>query len=132
MISFMALSGLVSYGLGGLVPEAPNDDFDDDAATADTLLNIEAQDHGIDLLDPAEPEPQAEIFDFARGDLITGFDPDNDALELEYSAAMGRPEITVTDFSDGTGASIALNGVVVADVQGAQGLDPADVILTAV
>ena len=67
---------------------------------------------------------------------ITDFTPADDTLQLEYTPttdpATGDeipPNITVTNFADGTGASILINGVEVAQVTGAQDLDPADVAL---
>jgi hypothetical protein len=131
MMSLLALSGFVAYGLGGLT-----DDFSDaDDAPEDFADETFLGDAGLvhasgDLVHPDPEGEPSEIFEFARGDLITGFDPDHDVLELEYTASLGQPDITVTDFQDGTGASVALNGVVVADIVGAQGLDPADIVLT--
>ncbi len=125
MISFLALSGMAAYGLGGIVTETQ-----DTTAKKTNALRYSANPIGSETGFPGfDLAEGAGVFDFARGDLITGFDPAYDILELEYAAAMGRPEVTVINFPDGTGASIALNGVVVADVEGAQGLDPRRVIL---
>ncbi len=125
MMSLLALTGLAGFEFGGL-----GDGDDDDAAIhADDVGEFSSE---TDLLDMDATGTDAEVLDFVRGDLVEGFDPATDTLELEYSAALGPPEVTVTDFSDGTGAAVALNGVVVAAVQGAQGLDPAEVALTPV
>jgi hypothetical protein len=81
----------------------------------------------------AQHSPQSiETLDLARGETIIGFDPETDLIELEYASALGTPEVTIADFPDGTGASVALNGVVVADVAGASGLDMSSVVLLAV
>ncbi len=61
--------------------------------------------------------------------MIAGFDPATDILELEYTAAMGEPEVSLIEFEDGSGMSVALNGVVVADVENAPDLDASNVVL---
>jgi len=73
----------------------------------------------------------ATLAEFDRGDLIRGFDPDIDILELEYCKSLATPEITVLDFANGTGASVALNGVVIANLPGVEWLDAADIKLIA-
>jgi hypothetical protein len=132
MMSVLALTGFAFGGFGGAgVSDA--DDLADDEPYAQAYDETDTLNLSLDLLvsdDPADADP--ETLDFDRGDLVTGFNPQTDVLELEYSAALGAPEITVTDFTDGTGASVALNGVVVADVEGAQGLTPENVALKAV
>lgn len=130
MMSLFALTGLATYGFGGVVP----DPIPADAADGDVHgeLDVHGGDAGgaaPDLLADYAPNAAPDIYDFARGDMIAGFDPRYDVLELEYSRAMGTPEVTVINFADGTGASVALNGVVVADIEGAQGLDPALIML---
>ncbi|MEM7439218.1 MAG: calcium-binding protein [Pseudomonadota bacterium] len=68
---------------------------------------------------------------------VADFDPAEDVLSLEYTAtndADGNPvvpTVTVVDFADGSGAFIELDGVQVASVTGAQGLDPSAVVLAA-
>ena len=131
MLSLFSLAG---FGAGSTaVPSEyiPDEEFlyqsegwaqSGDAGMADNLL------HADDDADATADESQ----DYQRGDRIAGFNPRTDTLELEYTRALGRPDITVTDFADGTGASIALNGVVVAEVAGAQGLNPASIVLVAV
>lgn len=131
MLSLFSLAG---FGAGSTAVPAeyiPDEEFlyqsegwaqSGDASMADNLLHADDDTAG----------DNDESQDYQRGDRITGFDPATDTLELEYTRALGRPEITVTDFADGTGASIALNGVVVADVAGAQGLNPASIVLVAV
>ena len=132
MMSILALTG---FAFGGLTGGDGDGDLPESAGTAEDALAVSADTLSLDLFGTPEetPVPPApETLDFNRGDLITGFDPATDVLELEYSAALGLPEVTVTDFADGSGASIALNGVVVADVEGAQGLAPEAVVLKAV
>jgi len=60
-----------------------------------------------------------------------GFDPATDTVELDFIAAEGRPNISVCDFPDGSGAEIRLNGTLVANIEGAAGLKPENVILVA-
>jgi len=63
-------------------------------------------------------------------DTIPDFDPEFDQVEILFDAnQIEEPEVTVIDFEDGTGASILLNGEMVTHVIGAQGLDPAKVLL---
>lgn len=127
MLSLFSLAG---FGAGSTAVSGdyvPDEEFlyqsegwaqSGDAGMAENLL------HTDDEADETE--------NYQRGDRISGFNPKTDTLELEYTRALGQPEISVTDFADGTGASIALNGVVVADVAGAQGLNPASIVLVAV
>jgi hypothetical protein len=70
---------------------------------------------------------------------VTDFNPSEDTLELEYTASNDPdtgepivPELSVTNLADGTGASIAIDGVIVAEVTGAQNLDPSIISLIAV
>ena len=130
MMSILALTG---YALGGIGLGGGGDGHDPAAAPVDAP-SAPPDTLSLDLLqEPAAETPQPpETLDFERGARITGFDPARDVLELEYSAALDAPEVTITDFPDGTGASVALNGVVVADIEGAQGLSPESVILKAV
>ena len=64
---------------------------------------------------------------------IRDFNPAEDTLVIDYLPAdyAVAPTVTVTDFADGTGADILLDGVVVASVTGAQGLAPGAVTLEA-
>ena len=65
--------------------------------------------------------------------IITDFVAGDDTLNIAYKASDYAlpPTVSVTDFGDGTGADILLNGVVVAKVTGAQGLPPASVNVAA-
>jgi Ca2+-binding RTX toxin-like protein len=55
---------------------------------------------------------------------IDDFNPSEDKLRLTFDPEnTPNPVVTVTDFTDGTGADISINGQVVARVVGAQGLD---------
>jgi len=150
MMSLLALSGLTALGMGDLPngdegsedDQLPDDlayeDFDrGDQDFEDGLMSYVWQSDG----DTSEFEEHVQSdqnsiainqVDLDRGSEIDVFDPDNDVLEVEYTAALGLPEVTVIDFEDGTGASIALNGVAVVDVAGAQGLNPEIVALVAI
>lgn len=68
---------------------------------------------------------------FGRGEMIMGFDPATDTVELDFIAAEGRPDISVCDFADGSGVEIRLNGALVANIEGAAGLKPENVVLVA-
>jgi len=143
MMSLLALTGLVAYEVGSAFSESEDntadapDDFAldttnfDDGSYADGLMAA-AGAQGLAAAHPQETAAGADEINLDRGALIDGFDPASDVLEFEYTAALGLPEVSVIDFADGTGASVALDGVVLADVTGAQGLDPGSVILTAV
>lgn len=133
MLSLFSLAGFGADGTAVPAEYIPDEEFlyqsegwaqPGDASMADNLLHADE--------DAAEAAASGESQDYQRGDRIAGFDPRTDTLELEYTRALGRPEVTVSDFADGTGASIALNGVVVADVAGAQGLSPESIVLVAV
>lgn len=135
MMSLLTLSG---FAFGGLLGDA-DADAESHAEDQDYLFEHERWSAGADLPDLAQddfaaehagaPADGYETLEFSRGEELTGFDTDSDVLELEYAKALGPPDVTVTDFADGTGASVALNGVVVADVVGAQGLCAEDVVL---
>ncbi len=67
---------------------------------------------------------------------INDFTAGEDILQIEYDQETDpitgdpvEPTVTVTNFADGTGATILINGVAVAEVTGAQDLDPTDVSL---
>lgn len=137
MMSLLALTGMAAFDFGGLASGGTDGSSDQhydelhssgsDGYSGDDLLDL-----GLGTGAQSFTETPPDILDYERGDAVTGFNPATDSLELEYSAALGKPDVTIEDFADGSGASIALNGVVVADVDGAQGLDPASIILTAV
>lgn len=67
--------------------------------------------------------------------IVSDFDATQDTLEIEYSPAFDAggaeipPLVEVTNFDDETGASVSLNGTVVAQIIGAQNLDPNSVVL---
>jgi Ca2+-binding RTX toxin-like protein len=64
---------------------------------------------------------------------ITDFDQSADSLIIDYRAADFAvvPTVTVVDFTDGTGADILMDGVLVAQVTGAQGLSASSVSIEA-
>ncbi len=69
---------------------------------------------------------------------IAGFNAAEELLQIEYLGEFdphtGQPKVpvvSVENFQDGTGAFIALDGCVAAEVVGAQNLDPAEVVLVA-
>lgn len=128
MMSVLALTG---YALGGLIGSHGGDTPDEDDSFLFGASDMDQPDGFHDILHD-ESEAETSILEFARGDAVSGFDGATDVLELEYTSALGPPDVTVTDFPDGSGASVAMNGVVVADVAGAQGLDPDNIILIAV
>lgn len=129
-----------------LVAEGSSDDIGADDDTAEVLWGSGVH----DLMGTTGPaEVSAEGQDMPGGALvqdaamatdaevtkITGFDADEDVLELVYSGqAFGaaQPDVAVTDLEDGTGAAISVDDTVVAHVAGAQGLDPSQIVLTPV
>lgn len=125
-MSILALTGQAPGSFGGGHGRNRSPAPTDPQSTPRDRLTLDLNGKSIPR---AELPETLETLDFERGALVSGFDPARDVLELEYSAALGAPEVTITDFPDGTGASVALNGVVVADVRGAQGLPPQAVIL---
>jgi Ca2+-binding RTX toxin-like protein len=61
---------------------------------------------------------------------ITDYDPEADQIEILYDpSVLSDPSVDVVDFTDGTGASILLDGAAILHVVGAQGLDPAQVVV---
>jgi len=62
---------------------------------------------------------------------ITDFNQAEDALVIDYKTAdfAVPPTVTVVDFTDGTGADVLVNGIVVAKVTGAQGMSSGAVVL---
>ena len=63
---------------------------------------------------------------------ITDFDPGADAIQIEIEGGGDPGLVSVEDFEDGSGATIFYDGAAVADVTGAQGIDPADIALVVV
>ena len=134
---------ILSCGVG-------SDTFDGTFAL-DPAVNLDDED-AADLLDGRAGD---DVMVYGAGDIVTGgsgadrfiggssigadnpatitdFDPAEDVLSLFISDDPGMttdPVISVTDFTDGTGADIAMDGVVVASVEGAQGLDPAAILV---
>lgn len=73
-----------------------------------------------------------DVLIYGMNDTLTGGDAAEDSLTMVYDASAGPvPVVTVRDFADGTGATILLDDVAVANVTGTQGLDPAEVTLEA-
>lgn len=143
MMSLLAMAGFALGGIGDVDDSGNTGQSDDEYLFehdewAQTIVPVDALPVDVSHFEQTSTPAQtpvltpAETVDLARGDAISSFNPRVDLLELEYTAAMGMPEVTIMDFADGSGASIALNGVVVADVAGAQGLDPGVVSLIAV
>lgn len=61
---------------------------------------------------------------------VEDFDREADQIEILYDpAVIDDPALDVVDFEDGTGASIVLNGSPILHVKGAQGLDPAQIVV---
>ncbi len=152
MMSLLTLTGIAFGGLfspGDADVQGQSDDQDflfehDPWASGPWASGADVPDLAVDILDQPDPDqsdiataasdsagyaPEFETYEFTRGDEVSGFDPKTDLIELEYASALGMPDVSVSDFADGTGASVALNGVVVADIAGAQGLSASDVVL---
>ena len=130
MMSFLALTSVMTLGFGA--PDAQDDADLTDAPDDGVLLLDDGYAVQGDLLDDMNGGDTSDTFDFARGDSISGFDPENDVLELEYSASLGPPDVTFAHMPGGSGVSVAMNGVVVTEVQGVESLDPDRVVLAAV
>jgi hypothetical protein len=86
-----------------------------------------------DALPPSRPggsdddEPVSDLVG-----TVTDFDRDADQIEILYDPeVVPDPSVDVVDFTDGTGASIVLDGKPILHVVGAQGLDPNEVLLRA-
>lgn len=128
MISLATVLGLASLGIAA---DALFDVFDQDAEieggddhrtwdeSEDTILAYAGEDGpgGAESFGPADPP-----IELGRGAVIEDFDPETDGIEIEYLAALPPPDISVALSSDGDGTDISFDGVVVATVQGAQGL----------
>lgn len=128
MMSFLALTGFVAYELGGLF--GPSTDEEPDADRHWTEADPDVGDS--DFLASDHDDHLSDAFDISRGGMIEGFNPETDIIELEYVKALGAPDVSVSDLADGSGATISLNGVVVADIPGAHGLDPSSIVLVPV
>ncbi|MCO4823690.1 MAG: hypothetical protein KC451_02425, partial [Amylibacter sp.] len=121
-------------------------DLDGNIDGADSLFGGVGDDSFLlgvgDVAEGGEGLDTFTIDDAVQGEgvtTITDFTPAEDMLQLEYTPTTDPvtgdeipPNITVTNFADGTGASISINGVEMAQVTGAQDLDPADVSLVPV
>jgi len=122
------------FGLGGQsVLSGEESDRDDDEFVLGFGSWDAEQGNGDFLSDeddtPTSAATESETIDCNRGEVITGFVPGTDILELEYSPALGEPEITIADWEGGNGSMVAINGVVVAEIEGVQGLGAEDVRL---
>ena len=130
MMSFLALSSIMSLGLGAH-STGGDTDLPDAPDAGPLVLDEEYAVHG-DLLDHADASSSPDTYTLDRGDSISGFDPKSDVLELEYGASLGPPDVTFSHLPGGAGVSVAMNGVVVTEVQGVDALDPGNVVLAPV
>jgi len=96
---------------------------------ASRLLQVSPQDPESIAAKAKTAMSDEEIFDFQRGDMIFGFDPECDILEIEYSAAKGVPHVTVSTSPDDSGVLISMNGAVMAEIIGIDALDRANIVL---
>ena len=121
------LDGTYSYG-------------DTDSDATDTLMGGDGDD--TILLgsgDIASGGAGADVFvgsdyaaDNGMGTMVSDFDPDEDMIEVLYDPSVTPdPEITVEDFTDGSGANVLLNGEVILSVTGGQGMDAGSISLRA-
>jgi len=118
------------FSFGGHADTMSANDYDDPEYLFDPEVPLHPMSDMLDILRLSESDmvPPDKV-DLARGDVIDGFDPARDVIELEYSGALETPDVSVRDFDDGSGASVSLNGVVVAEVEGAAGLDASSILL---
>lgn len=143
MMSILALTGL-AFGAGAEAGSDTHHDVSDAfgdpehwaaeaelrAATSGDLLDDFSEGNG-DIAEIA-PVSDVETVDLYRGGAIDGFNPASDRIELEYLGALGIPEITLHSADNGASTSIAMDGVIVAKVAGADTLRTEDILLTAV
>jgi hypothetical protein len=62
--------------------------------------------------------------------VVTDFNPEEDQIQVSVDLeASPDPDVSVIDFDDGTGASIMVDGTIVLQVTGAQGLDPSAILI---
>lgn len=141
MMSLLALTGLVVCDLEGIADDQAHAGLGDDAYASEEDLDIWQHSEGeTDLPDLLNSELDtapdsvggSETLSFERGDLVQGFDPRTDTLELEYTKALGVPEISLSEMPDGMGTLVAMNGVVVAELVGVKGLSAKKIVLIAV
>lgn len=115
-----------------------------DAAGADVFVNdalvvrlaggqgLSAADITYQVALPDSTEEPDEYSPVAPS-VITGFDPVEEVLEIvdvsTQSGLVAPYNVEIVDWADANGADILLNGLVMAHVTGAQGLDPAQVVV---
>lgn len=143
MMSILALTGL-TFGFGSdAAVDVHQDNSDAFGDPEHWSANAEMQSaFAGDMLDEASqgnghiaeiaPVSDVETVDLERGGAINGYNPASDRIELEYSKALGIPEITLHSADNGSSTSIAIDGVIVAKVAGAETLRTEDILLTAV
>lgn len=133
MMSLLALSGFGSSEIEGLEFDEDQQGFDDlPSNLQNDLVAVPDLESDADLLTSMGQAEPLETLDFSRGELIEGFDPSRDILELEYTVSLGTPDIIVSELPDGDGVSVAMNGFVVAQLDGAFGLNAQNVVLVPV
>ena len=125
-MSFLVLSGASALKQSAIFSLASA------LATRTGAQGVPVQNTAVVLPDQAVfAAASVQVRNFTRGEMIMGFDPATDTVELDCYAAEGLPKVSVTDFPDGAGAEIRLNGSLVANVEGAAVLRPENVILVA-
>jgi hypothetical protein len=90
---------------------------------------------GDDAATDAYPatRPAAGIGSIEALEVIRGFDPATQQIEIDYDPAVfADPHLAIRTAEDGSGAQILLDGQVVVSVAGTMGLDPDAVVLRAV
>lgn len=110
--------------------------YDEDSA--DTLAGGDGDDHlflgegdiGIGGLGADLFEAGSYIETDSEAATVADFDPSQDQIQISVDLqSTPEPSITVVDFDDGTGADIVVDGTVLLRVTGAQGLDPASILI---
>jgi hypothetical protein len=102
-------------------------------ATGLSTAHVDIVMTGTDADADAAARPAADTGNVEALEVIRGFDPSTQQIEIDYDPAVyADPHVAIRAAEDGSGAQILLDGKVVASVAGTTGLDPDLVVLRAV
>ncbi len=114
--------------------ETCDDMFCEDEADVMPVVDETSEPLVLSTSEMVEGEEGVDFFSVTKADTgvtkLHDFDAADDTVQIDMVTDQPIiPKVSVDDFGDGTGAFISLDGVVVAEVTGAQNLDPMDVVL---
>lgn len=141
MEHFLAEAIALTQEMGSLADEleALDDEFELDEEPGSEIAWAASEDALAAELAPQTDAPDApkEAAAAVEPIVIEGFNPEEDLLELTYTPGRSpdgeivEAEVSVADLEDGSGARVLFDGIEVARIPGAAGLDRSSIILAA-